>query len=386
MDEIVLHHDWSDLDPRDWDRCCGDEAESGAYYAATHARAEQGALALSVRRAGRVIAVAPLFTLSYRLDTSLQGSLRHLTNQIARLHDGLLRLDVIGFGSSLAERCHIGFDPSLSAQEKAVVFTAMVVHLRAYADDHKIGLVVVKDLAAPEHDLLAPVLTARGFAEVASLPVAVLDLPATEDAWLSQLSSATRKDIKRKLKGSAQVQVERVQTLTDELAQEIQALYEQTRAQSAFDYDDLETLPDDYFKAVSQALAGRAHFMLYRIDGELAAFNLLFAEPNRIIDKFLGMRYPLARQHDLYAVSWVHNMRFGWQQGARLLQTGQTAYAAKLRYGSRLVPSFIYFKHRFGVVTWVLRLLAPLLAFDRQDPDLQAYRKRQKKRETETAS
>jgi hypothetical protein len=116
--------------------------------------------------------------------------------------------------------------------------------------------------------------------------------------------------------------------------------------------------------------------MLYRIDGELAAFNLLFVEKNRVIDKFLGMRYPLARQHDLYAVSWIANLRYAIEIGAAQLQTGQTAYAAKLRYGSRLEPSFIYFRHRLPPVTLALRMLAPLLAFDRNDPDLQAHRKR----------
>lgn len=376
MDEITLHRDFSAINPADWSRCFAGEAEAGSYYAATHAVAETGPLAMTVRRAGQVVAVAPLFTLSYRLDTSLQGPLRAFTNKIAQFNDRLLRLDLIGFGSALAERCHIGFDPALSHPDRQKIFAAMMARLDLQARQDRIGLVVVKDLALGEKALLAPVLHQSGFAEVASLPVAVLDLPPSEEAWLRQLSSSTRKDIKRKLKGSAHVEIERVQGLTPELASELTTLYEQTRSQSAFDYDELETLPEDYFYQVSQALGPQAQFMLYRIDGELAAFNLLFVEKNRVIDKFLGMRYPLARQHDLYAVSWVANLRYAIEIGASQLQTGQTAYAAKLRYGSRLEPSFIYFRHRLPPVTLALRMLAPLLAFDRNDPDLQAHRKR----------
>ena len=376
MDEITLHRDFSAINPADWSRCFAGEAEAGSYYAATHAVAETGPLAMTVRRAGQVVAVAPLFTLSYRLDTSLQGPLRAFTNKIAQFNDRLLRLDLIGFGSALAERCHIGFDPALSHPDRQKIFAAMMARLDLQARQDRIGLVVVKDLALGEKALLAPVLHQSGFAEVASLPVAVLDLPSSEEAWLRQLSSSTRKDIKRKLKGSAHVEIERVQGLTPELASELTTLYEQTRSQSAFDYDELETLPEDYFYQVSQALGPQAQFMLYRIDGELAAFNLLFVEKNRVIDKFLGMRYPLARQHDLYAVSWVANLRYAIEIGASQLQTGQTAYAAKLRYGSRLEPSFIYFRHRLPPVTLALRMLAPLLAFDRNDPDLQAHRKR----------
>jgi hypothetical protein len=381
MDEISLHRNFSAIDPADWTRCFAGEAEAGSYYAATHAAAEQSWQAMTVRRKGQVIAVAPLFTLSYRLDTSLQGPLRTLTNRLSALNDRLLRLDLIGFGSALAERCHIGFDPLLLDEEKQTIFESMLSHLETCARADKIGLVVVKDLALNEQAVLAPVLQASGFAQVASLPVAVLDLPPSEEAWFQLLSSSTRKDIKRKLKSSTAVTIERVEGLSRELAAELTALYEETRAQSAFDYDELETLPKDYFYQVSQALGSQAQFMLYRIDGVLAAFNLLFVEHNRVIDKFLGMRYPLARQHDLYAVSWVANLRYALEIGAAQLQTGQTAYAAKLRYGSRLEPSFIYFRHRLPPVTWVLRMLAPLLAFDRNDPDLRAHRQRQSRKQ-----
>ena len=376
MDEITLHRDFSDIDPHIWDRCFEGEAEAGSYYATAHAAAETGLQAMTVKRGGRVVALAPLFTLSYRLDTSLQGPLRHVTNQLARVNDRLLRLDLIGFGSALAERCHIGFDPALPQADRQALFATMLDAVDAYARQSGIGLVVVKDLALSEQETLAPVLKGQGFAQVSSLPVAVLDVPSSEEAWLSALSSSTRKDIKRKLKGSGRVEIMRVDGLTDELAREIAALYEETRAQSAFDYDALETLPDHYFLNVSQALGARAQFMLYRIDGVLAAFNLLFVEKHRIIDKFLGMRYPLARSHDLYAISWATNLRYAIEVGAKLLQTGQTAYAAKLRYGSRLEPSFIYFRHRFFPVTLLLRMLAPLLAFDRNDPDLKAHRQR----------
>ena len=381
MDEITLHHDFSAISPADWTRCFAGEAEAGSYYAATHAVAEKGPLAMTVKRAGHVVAVAPLFTLSYRLDTSLQGPLRTITNKIAAFNDRLLRLDLIGFGSALAERCHIGFDPALSDPDKQSLFAAMMKQLEDHANENRIGLLVVKDLALGEKALLSPVLHNSGFAEVSSLPVAVLDLPQSEEEWFKRLSTSTRKDIKRKLKGGARVVIERVDGLSQALASELAALYEQTRAQSAFDYDELETLPDDYFYQVSQALGPQAQFMLYRIDGVLAAFNLLFVEKNRVIDKFLGMRYPLAREHDLYAISWVANLRYALEIGAGQLQTGQTAYAAKLRYGSRLEPSFIYFRHRLMPVTWILRMLAPLLAFDRNDPDLRAHRQRIKSKQ-----
>ena len=366
----TLHPTFETIAAADWDRCLPGEAESYAYYRACHGR-EGGTVpvAVTVAQAGRIIAVAPVMGLSYRLDTSLQGPLRRFTDWLNRCRDGLLRIDVIGLGSELAERCHIGFDPDLSEADKAGAFAAMMHGLRHHAYQSGTGLVMVKDLAAPDEPLLGPVLQHQGYQPVNSLPVAVLDVAGSEADYLACLSSATRKDIRRKLKTSTQVTVEQRHDIST-IAGEIEALYEHTRLNSRFDYDELETLPAGYFGTLSKTLGERAVFMLYRIDGTLIGFNLLLVEPHRVIDKFFGMRYPVGPQHNLYAVSWMTNVRFCIDRHISLLQTGQTAYAAKLRYGSRLVGSSLYFHHRNRLLNGVLRLAAPWLAFDRQDPDL----------------
>jgi hypothetical protein len=178
-----------------------------------------------------------------------------------------------------------------------------------------------------------------------------------------------RKDIRRKLKGAGGVRVERRVGIGD-LAGRIEALYEETRQNSKVDYGDFEALPPDYFRSVSRCAGERAQFMLYWVGDELAAFNLLLLGQDTVIDKFLGMRYPLARDNNLYVVSWIENVRFCLETGRRLLQSGQTAYSAKLRLGSRLAPSTIFARHRNPVINRLIRLAAPFAAFDRWDPDL----------------
>jgi hypothetical protein len=73
------------------------------------------------------------------------------------------------------------------------------------------------------------------------------------------------------------------------------------------------------------------------------------------------------------------NVRYCLAHGIGQLQSGQTAYASKLRFGSRLVPSVIYFRHRQGMLNWVLRSVSPYFAFDRHDPDLKAHRRAQER-------
>lgn len=371
----------ADVDAAAWDACLPGEAECHAYYVACEMAAAASGIglrmaAIVVEAEGGIVAVAPFFRLTYRLDMPLQGRMRSLGGTLFRHLPGLVTLKALCVGSPYAERCHLGFAATLDAAGRAEAFACLAEALQRQVAAERAHLSVWKDLA-PVEDREAGFLPGAGFARLASLPAAVLDLPFTDEAaYLASLSAATRRDIRRKLAKAGEVRVEFCSDITG-LEQDIAGLYEETRAQSGLDYGDLELLPPGYFAAISRALGQRAMFALYWVGTELAAFNLLLIEGDRVIDKFLGMRYPLAREHNLYAVSWMANVRFCLERRIGLLQSGQTAYASKLRFGSRLVPSTIYVRHRAAPLQWVLRRLSPWLGFDRFDPDLagQAERK-----------
>lgn len=362
----------------DWTRCFPDEVEGWAYYAAC----ERGAApSLSVAAAAvfdgdDLIAAAPLFRMSYRLDTPLQGRLERVGRALARHLPGLVEWRMLGVGSPFAERCHVALRPGLTVEGQARALGCLLDAVEGEARHAGAPLIAFKDVAAPEMGPMAPLLRARGYHSIRSLPVAVLDLrDGSVDAYLARLSAGTRKDLRRKLKGAGAVHIEHRAGIGD-LGPQIAALYESTRQNSQLRYGEFEDLPDGYFPAVAAALGERAHIVLYRVGDRLAAFNLLLLEPDRVIDKFLGMAYPLARDHNLYAVSWMENVRFAISTGRRLLQSGQTAYASKVRFGSDLVPSTNFARHRWPLVNRAIGAAAPLMAFDRWDPDLRALRQR----------
>ena len=381
------------IDPADWERCMPGEAEGHAYYAACEAVPPEGfqlsAVAVfapdrafpvrpvdplqgrigSAQSGTRLIALCPVFRLHYNLATAVQGAARRVADAVARVFPRLLTLSLIGLGSPVGERCHIGFAPELDMPEKLAAWQAMLQALAAEAKRAGIGMIGIKDLAEPDNALLATALTTAGFARINSLPVAVLDLHGDESAYFSRLSASTRKDLRRKLKKSAAVRIEYRASIEGAEA-EIDALYAATRAGSAVDYGAFEDLPPGYFARIMAALGPRAFLMLYYVEGQLAAFNLMFRDDHRLIDKFWGMQRELARQHDVYFVSWMANVRLCLAENIPLLQTGQTAYAAKLRLGSRLVPSHVWFRHRNFLVDRALRVLARFIAYDEMDPDL----------------
>ena len=90
-----------------------------------------------------------------------------------------------------------------------------------------------KDLAGAELARLRPYSAGRAITKIRSLPVATLDLEGTPDMeryWLPCRQS-TRKDIRRKLKVAGGVRIERRHDI-DDLADKIEALYEETRQHS----------------------------------------------------------------------------------------------------------------------------------------------------------
>lgn len=377
----------SALSRDDWQACRPGDAEGWDYLVACETGTPE-AFRLSAARVeadGTFLAGAPLFTVGYRLDTPFQEDAGTSGgNALARLAKAGMRALVRGqewrllaVGSPFTESCPLAFSPSLDGAARASVLSELLRTVEAEARRQKAGLIAFKDISPSDMERVGPALAASGYVALESLPHAVLDLDGIADVegWLAKLSAATRKDLKRKLKRAGRVEVEWRRSLAG-LEAEVHALYESTRAQSHVHYGDFEDLPDGYFANVAAALPDRVAFAFYRVDGRLAAFNLMLIEPDRVIDKFLGMSYPLAREHDLYAVSWAENVRLCLRLGRRYLQTGQTAYASKLRYGSGLAPSTIMVRHLNPALHAALRLAAPWFGFPRWDPDLAAYRRR----------
>jgi Acetyltransferase (GNAT) domain len=371
----------SATDKASWDAIFPGDAEGWAYYAACEASPPPAFKfhAITVHDGERLIAGSPIFRLTYRLDTPLQGGWRKVGDFLARIMPRYIILPVIGLGSPLGDRCHIGFAPDLNENQRQQAMRALLAGLDTYAAAEKVDILAIKDLGDRDVSTVDAPLKDAKFTRVGSLPVAVLDLAPfkSEDAYLASLSSATRKDMRRKLKGAAAIRIEERGSIADVEA-EIVALYDSTRGQSGFDYGDFEKLSPEYFRDVVANLGPQAVTFLYWLDKELIGFNLCFVEDGRMIDKFIGMRYPIARDHNLYVLSWMTNVRYCLKHGIRLMQTGQTAYSSKVRFGSRLDKLWLCFKHRRPFWNFVFSKAGPLVAFDKLDPDLAAIAKREK--------
>jgi hypothetical protein len=362
----IAREDWARLFPwkvEDWD-----------YFRACERAAPEGfaASAMGVYAGDTLVAAAPLFRTDYRLDLSLEGALKPAIAWLYRTAPGLVAVPVLGLGSPLTEECPIGFEPDLRTSERLAALEALLRGMDAYAEAEQVPLLALKDVTDRDAAWAHDALTQAGFTRVATLPLATLNLPfGGEEEYLASLSPSMRADLRRKMRRTANVKIE-IRDSIEGIEDEIAELFEETKAQRKTDYGAFDEVPAGYFREVMRAMPGRAQLMLARVDGKLASFNIFLVGRDRIIGKYIGMRYPLAREHNLYFVNWMATARLCMERGIPWLQTGHTSYRQKMRLGCKLKRSWIYFKYRNSLINPLFKLFGPMMAFDRMDPDLAA--------------
>ncbi|MGE5242492.1 MAG: GNAT family N-acetyltransferase [Bacteroidota bacterium] len=189
---------------------------------------------------------------------------------------------------------------------------------------------------------------------------------ASTDEYLARLSRARRKDLRRKLKSKAKLQIEAIPTgdrrFQDEnLLAELYALYLNVYRQSEIHFDLLSAT---FFKTLLQDADSGGVVFAYSAEGKLIGYNLCFIANNRLLDKYVGFLYPQARDYNLYAVSWFHNLDYALTHGLQCYVAGWTDPEIKRYLGAR----FTLTRHAVYVRNPLLRgILAPFKRFFETD-------------------
>lgn len=233
-------------------------------------------------------------------------------------------------------------------------------------------LLIVKDipeaspLLPPAEQAMASALLAacreRGFVQVEgqALAYVAVDFSSPEE-YLSRLSSGRRKDIRRKLRTRALLGIECLHSgdarfADDAFLAELYMLYEEVYAQSEIHFDKLSAA---FFRAVLQDASLDGRLFLYRApDGELIGFNLCFIHRGMLIDKYVGFRYPAARDFNLYFVSWFENLAYALRHGLHHYVAGWTDPQIKSYLGAR----FTFTRHAVYIRNPLLRAVLSRLS------------------------
>lgn len=180
---------------------------------------------------------------------------------------------------------------------------------------------------------------------------------ASVEAFIARLSAGRRKDVRRKLRASAKlaIQIDAVpcghgRFRRREVLEEYYALYLNVFRQSEVHFDLLSA---EFFQTVLQDTAGEGLAFEYRQGGRLIGYNICFVTADMLIDKYVGFRYPEAREANLYFVSWFHNLAFARERGLRCYVAGWTDPEIKAYLGAR----FTFTRHAVYVRNGLLRAL-----------------------------
>jgi predicted N-acyltransferase len=370
---VIRHHtSIAEIAEAEWNRLFSDVAEDWSYFRACErsGSAHFSFSAVAAYKDGRLVAAAPVFRLNYRLDMTLPERFKAVGDFLARYAPRLVKVPVMGMGSPMTEECPIGIDPALdgAARDDALAALIRAMELRAKAAGAKI--LAIKDVTDSDAQWSSAALAGTGFTRMASLPLATLALPYDDfEGYIQSLPGKQRNDIRRKLKAAKDLQVEFRDDVED-VYDEILALYRATRANRKASYEAFDEVPEDYFREVMRSSHGKARVMLCRLDGRLVSFNFFLVEKDKVIGKFVGMDYEVARAKNLYFFNWMTIVRFCIDKGIEELQTGQTTYTVKVRLGCKVKRSWIYFKYTGGLIGPLVRFIGPRLSFEDADPEL----------------
>ncbi len=307
--------------------------------------------------------------MDYSLDTTTGGLSKILTTWVKKMFPRLFTIRVLICGSPICTGRLGVSDPPNPHMAHILVET-----LRSIAQREHIPFLAFKDF--PEHP--APFFNSileMGFHKVTSYPAASLDIRFRSfEEYLASLSSATRKDLKRKFKKvDDQIRLKmEVRSAPGDLLNEVYQLYLNTLEKSDVQF---ELLTKEFFERIAVNMPQETRYFLWYLDGRLVAFDLCLISGSTLVDKYLGMDYAAAYKYHLYYVTFRDVLSWCIQNGIRTCSSGTFNYDPKKRLDFTFAPLNVYVQHMNSTMNFLFGLFVPLLNPENFDPVLKSIPK-----------
>ena len=288
------------------------------------------------------ILLLPLFETRFDLSTFVEGWAKKLLQAAGRLMPSVFQPRILGVGLAEGEWSEIGIDPHIDGGTLDAAYEMAFSTLRTRCAENKNDMVALYNFN--QYGKL-PEDVCKNFNRVPFRPCAQLaiDFSSVEE-YLGRLSGSARKDLHRKMRAAPDVRVMRSRTIAPYLDR-IYQLYQDTVSRSPMALGVHNRL---FFDKICERVPG-AEYVLYFVQEELVAFNLLFVKQEALVDKYFCMEYRLGSKYNLYVLSWLENVRTCLERKIPFYYTGQGTEKTKAHLGATFIPSFILFKHRHPV-------------------------------------
>jgi hypothetical protein len=295
----------------------------------------------------------PAFSASFDLLTTVEPSVRRFVDALpfAKTWRRLLHARTCFIGTTVSE--YALFPVHASPEDVAQCIVASV------GDDYP--FVIVKDIpgdpiligeeAFAWSQELAKACERLGFIALEGQELAYIAIDfSSVDEFLARRSHARRKNLRRKLRSGSGLQFAEIpagsKLLTDAMIARMYELYLNVYRQSEIHFD---LLTRDFFRALFLSTDSGGIVFLHYANDALIGFNLCFRTETMLIDKYIGFAYPQAHEHNLYTVSWFHNLEYALAHGLRYYVTGWTDPDVKRELGAQFTTTrhLVYVRNRF---------------------------------------
>lgn len=316
----------------------------------------------------RVRAIQPLFFVEQNLTEGVTGPLRAGINRLRKRFPHFLTMKTLMVGCTAGEG-HLGACRSEDAE-----WTAEALHscLKEFARQSRAPLVVLKDFPAHYRESLRS-FSSNGYARVASMPMTRLSLQHPDfEGYLASLGKATRKNLRRKFRQTAQRAPIECEVLTDvaPVIDELYPLYLQVHQRSKMHF---EKLTPQYFVRLGREMPERARFFIWRQGGRTIAFSLCLVHDGTLYDEYLGLDYQVAFDLHLYFYTLRDIISWAIEQGLHSYCSSPLNYDPKLHLGCQLAPLDLYVMHTGALLNPLFHRALRFLQPTRHDPVLQQF-------------
>lgn len=311
-----------------------------------------------VRCDGMPVLSLPIFCGEYPVALTLDSPAKTIATVGARWFPQLLRPKFVAIGFLEGEWGQVGVNANAS---KDTIDTAWALAASAFeklACDLKVAATALWNFT--EATLTnVPNAFLKGYSQVQSQPYCALTVRyASLEGYLHSLPKNMRRYLQRVLKKSDAISIEHATTA----GVYIDRMYELYLEQVARSDMSFGVQSKDYFAEVCTHVPG-AEFVLFKLHGELVAFELVVEQPHLLVSKYFAMDAEVGAEYWLYFLSWLHQIEYCIQRKIPAVHLGTAAEGIKSKLGCQLTSSYVFFRHRNPICNAILNRYKNQLAY-----------------------
>jgi hypothetical protein len=318
---------------------------------------------------GEICAVQPCFVLDQDLLVGAKPRVRLLADLIRRVWPRFMRARTLMVGCAAGEG-HIDGENETDQRASAQLLASSILD---EARKLKTRLIVLKEFPAKYRSMLECFVDG-GFTRIPSLPNVLLniDYKSFEDYMTKALSGGARRKLRLKLKaaeGAPKIEMSVVRDIAP-MIDEVYPLYLAVYNRSSLHF---EKLTKEYFCGLSQLMADKNRFFIWRQGDRVVAFGSCLLQGDTMHAEYLGLDYSVAINLHLYHYTFRDLVTWGIANGFKWFHSSALNYDPKLHLRYKLDPIDLYVRHTSPIFNAVFARILPWLEPTRYDKTLKQF-------------